>query len=438
MFKRSAIQSPEHWSKDFVEHLRTVHFALVTVSVGLILLLTSKPYDVRKASAEINSILVMKKSLSQRYSTPRVDDTLIRGPVLKSAKERGEYEDSAYSFLATPDADAIRADSTLRNQTFAFHIAEPNTAGCGVFYEDFQTERFPSTEGKFQFWWDSFRRDESLALSVDSVWLVSPVGSILTASRKPIGQVFITTVRGVPKDGTQLRLSGRCDSSETNAATIEGSSKSYEFRFPVIVYKDDIKPERFSTRGGPWTFRPFAEEFEDLARAAQSREDMPLEAFATELANEASKSAESFEAFGFKFSGAQVTSWGIVLLVCVQLYFVMYLKRLSHKLMSNDPGWDVPWVAMDQSLMARIMLAASVVVIPCVAAAFVIIRAELPWFSWGFTWHVYAVFRSLDMPNRFQFILLPRGVCVRFALSALAWHYRPQLSEPVAPSQLFE
>jgi hypothetical protein len=48
--------SPEHWSKDFVEHLRTVHFTLLTVSVGLIILLSSKSYDSKKAAEQVNEI----------------------------------------------------------------------------------------------------------------------------------------------------------------------------------------------------------------------------------------------------------------------------------------------------------------------------------------------------------------------------------------------
>lgn len=31
-------QAPAHWSKDFVEHLRTVHFKLIALCIGLIIL----------------------------------------------------------------------------------------------------------------------------------------------------------------------------------------------------------------------------------------------------------------------------------------------------------------------------------------------------------------------------------------------------------------
>jgi hypothetical protein len=55
---RSASQSsPEHWSKDYAEHLRSVHFALLTVAVSLILLLTSKTYDPRAAAEQMDVVV---------------------------------------------------------------------------------------------------------------------------------------------------------------------------------------------------------------------------------------------------------------------------------------------------------------------------------------------------------------------------------------------
>lgn len=53
--------SPAHWSKDFVEHLRTVHFALIAVSAGLILLvLSSKEYNAVSALVQVEEITELK------------------------------------------------------------------------------------------------------------------------------------------------------------------------------------------------------------------------------------------------------------------------------------------------------------------------------------------------------------------------------------------
>src|SRR5215469_4918784 len=44
--RRAQQPTPAHWSKDFVEHLRTVHFALIATALALIVIaLTTKPYS---------------------------------------------------------------------------------------------------------------------------------------------------------------------------------------------------------------------------------------------------------------------------------------------------------------------------------------------------------------------------------------------------------
>src|SRR5215510_3897539 len=53
---------PVYASKDYVEHLRTVHFALLSVSAGVLLLVfTAKSYDSRKAAIQMQEILRLKK-----------------------------------------------------------------------------------------------------------------------------------------------------------------------------------------------------------------------------------------------------------------------------------------------------------------------------------------------------------------------------------------
>src|ERR1700751_5325293 len=47
----------DDWSKGFIEHIRTVHFALVTVSTGLILILSSKTYDPKSAASEMTAVM---------------------------------------------------------------------------------------------------------------------------------------------------------------------------------------------------------------------------------------------------------------------------------------------------------------------------------------------------------------------------------------------
>src|SRR5580698_5760375 len=54
-------QAPAHWSKDFVEHPRTVHFTLIAISVALILLASStNPYNSLIAIRELEAIIELQ------------------------------------------------------------------------------------------------------------------------------------------------------------------------------------------------------------------------------------------------------------------------------------------------------------------------------------------------------------------------------------------
>src|ERR1700733_5478533 len=75
--------APAHWSRDFVEHLRTVHFALIAVSIGLILLvLSSKTYRPTIALRQIEEVIQLQKSRSTpwllTYGEPKASQPIYR------------------------------------------------------------------------------------------------------------------------------------------------------------------------------------------------------------------------------------------------------------------------------------------------------------------------------------------------------------------------
>jgi hypothetical protein len=102
----------------------------------------------------------------------------------------------------------------------------------------------------------------------------------------------------------------------------------------------------------------------------------------------------------------------------VQLYFVMYLRRLFRTLKVNDPGWDVPWMAMDQSLMARIMLFVSITMLPTGTATIVAFQASSQVISHDWTWHIFTLLRSLSHSAQGQLVLIFIGFGVSVTLTA--------------------
>ncbi len=130
---------------------------------------------------------------------------------------------------------------------------------------------------------------------------------------------------------------------------------------------------------------PFDTSFSDLAQEAKEKrlEALQLEELKRIVSEDAAKGSEVLELFGFKFPIGNVSLWSTVLLWCIQLYFLVYLKQLSGKLGPTDKGWDVPWIAMDQSPLARSLLLVTITFLPCMSLAFLGVRTfrQLNWFA---------------------------------------------------------
>jgi hypothetical protein len=250
----------------------------------------------------------------------------------------------------------------------------------------------------------------------------------------------ITRLSSGSKESINLELEGACQPQPITPMRFEapyGMNGMDDFYVEVASWTRSLIDQQtlrklfhYAIKGGS-----FADSFSDLAKAARGREEMGLDTVAPQIYAEASKGDEAFEAFGVKFPSEQVTRWRIVVLTGVQLYLLMYLRQLFNRLKPDDPGWDVPWMAMDQSLLARIMLFSSFCVLPFVAALGLLLQAKLQLFPEGWiSWHGPQIHRS----EVIQILLMIAGLCVSVTLAILSWKYRPRLSQPVAPAQLFE
>src|SRR5258708_6990966 len=70
-----SLPSSPHWSESFVEHLRTVHFALSILAVAIIFtLLSGKEYDAQKARTQASEILSLSENWE--HSMSRLFDAL--------------------------------------------------------------------------------------------------------------------------------------------------------------------------------------------------------------------------------------------------------------------------------------------------------------------------------------------------------------------------
>ena len=439
MLLRSTSQrQAEHWSKDFVEHLRTVHLALVTVSVGIILLLSSATYDPRRSASQMSEVVRMSSSWPTGISEQQGDEII------------------SWSSANSVDFHPwFHAEYGPSHNVLAFHVEEPNLFLCGPEGHEPPDGYWnmaglkPITLDDFTFLWNLLAMGP---LPADSIISVASVG----AMSKPTGGVdetikIRTDLAFEPETNPVLLhlVEYPCGFNRAQGPSLIGhTTERGTIRFRVVAVKRGslsqytdhgrlvIRPVNESSG---WEGRPFNESFPDLSEAMTGRSGEDMDTLSHQIFEESSKGAESFEVFGVKFPAEQVTWWGIILLIGIQLYFVMYLRRLSDNINPDDPGWDVPWMAMDSSLLARAMLWVSMVALPTTAAVLVMRQAtRQAYFAWMKVAPWRNIARFLIAYDKTHLLWILVGCCASAYLSVLSWKYRPKASEPVAPPQLFE
>jgi preprotein translocase subunit SecG len=192
-----------------------------------------------------------------------------------------------------------------------------------------------------------------------------------------------------------------------------------------------------------WREGDFVTAFHDLYLAADGLHSLEIEDVSKHL-NANIGTSEIFEAFGMKVPAEQVTTWGTVIILAIQLYLYAYLKALKNPLQQSDPGWEVAWIGLNQSILSRCMLLVTVFILPLVAVVLLSAhgidqRAQQAGIALGY--RPADLRRALRFAHDFKAVLLYIFGCIlATALGYLNWRNRPQLEmEPVqSRSQLFE
>jgi hypothetical protein len=113
----------------------------------------------------------------------------------------------------------------------------------------------------------------------------------------------------------------------------------------------------------------FATSFPDLDRATAGIQSLDLDSVSRYLqAN--SSSSEVFEAFGLKIPSEQVTAWGTVVILCIQLSLYIYLRGFKNPLEPSDKAWDVGWFAVNDAFLPRSAFFITVFLLPAMTVFF--------------------------------------------------------------------
>ena len=422
---RSMTARHSDWSKDFVKHLRTVHFALMTVCVLLSLLSFSNGRtEVQIARGQIQEI----SELVRDFNTSWYGDE-VAGTIREAQSSNDRLESVSLSQMKLPsDRDKVvqfqcpdGAIPSLKTIIAPITVAGPNwiilpsAALHGQKYpEDFsrrlpqELSGTPASLKEFHELWDNLAKDAGLVIGVPTDfsnvgYMALPNRSVMFEVRPEFGEDsalsritspgIVVSLRKLTVDekvflalvNPKLETDGEIAddlvyAGEFYTQIIPGGTeldydalhKSALFlqvktlaRFPFDGQRAMI---RHSQPQWKWHRGTYTNSFQQLSAITKNYEALDFKTIDEILKGEEERSGESFEAIGLKIPGEDVIQIGSLLIIALLLYLWALVREKWPLMKNDDEGWQVVWIGVYGSLPAKLISFVSICVLPAVAS----------------------------------------------------------------------
>jgi hypothetical protein len=377
-----------HWSKDFVEHLRSVHFALIAVCVGAIVLAAARTQsEMSRAHEQLKQIHDVVKTWGDGY---------LLEPIAPTTENHNE--DSQPQILAVDlpagtvylSIQFVGPKSFVRLNSDAARYAPPKT----------EKDKFllnppvspPQSLSEFQRLWDSTRSGATINTPIGL-----PTECLFKRTSQPWSELEHVPCRWLDTSNThnavkiefKLANANQILSGEhTLRETLDVRQiKPFDYFYTFYQWPESLRefrvalPVRSFQRGWfdaegrllgkhpGWHRGSFETEFRELATISKEYNTIDLDTAERILAAEERRSAESLDAFGMKFPAETVIrrGAGAIVILAVQFYLWAHLFEFRRKLRPSDEGWNVAWMGVYETRPARFMLYGSILLLPIAA-----------------------------------------------------------------------
>ena len=414
---QSSSRAP-HWSTDFVEHLRTVHFALITVATALIIVNVGTSDLVSRASSQAARIArspaqwaVHKKemvSTAARQANVPMEQHLaieLTSPDLPTGHYTGRIDlKLEYSLPQTRGTEILNQNplyltnfrtmwDTLHNGA-TLHVPRSGTGpiGCSAHIPPSQIGNKKVVE-------------ISNNNASRSHCQITPVSNIGTQA----STVFATIVWGQPFESagrTVIEMKASDQYPSPDAFTISALVEV----LPQTIHENALGPyfmDEYKRNG------KFDVAFSELASVANefNLDYIELKQLPDRLTAMQTKAEPGIEIIGLKIPQKQITRWGAVLLLAVQLYFWLHLHELTGRIDPASPGWDVAWIGVYRSMLALVSMLITSCALPFVAALYLGEHIKQPYRP--VAWILYTACASLSIATGIRLIILHRSIETR-------------------------
>jgi hypothetical protein len=130
----------------------------------------------------------------------------------------------------------------------------------------------------------------------------------------------------------------------------------------------------------------FEDTFAELNKITKNFQDLSDDRIQVILDDEANRTSERVEMFGAKIPGDALASWGSPILILLQFYFLLHLSKFRLLI----PGWrgipNVAWIGVYSSWSARLATLLSGMLLPSSVVSFLLVKQGakfLHWWDWS-------------------------------------------------------
>lgn len=135
----------------------------------------------------------------------------------------------------------------------------------------------------------------------------------------------------------------------------------------------------------------FKDSFPDLNRylagLGEGPPDVSFDSLSIFVDRDLARGNTPIEVMGIKIQAGEISFWGLIILIGVQLYFAIHFSAFTSELKTNRDIPRVPWIGVYGGLIPSLMLLAGVVVLPAYTAGTIaysaVIYRDGNWWYWA-------------------------------------------------------
>lgn len=396
---------------EFLKHLRLVHFTLVVTALVLLV------------GSNLTPNFILENAYQQSVEIHRSAPVLWKWAKGKNIPDLGEQIAAVYQESPLYLVENAIAYGPLLGFLVDSHVASDSQQ----FLEDnivSREENAPSTLEKFKGLWNELHRwsrlfvvtgwdgdnasvqllpDNDRDFVIKSELRSGQKGAFLLNSRylhlKMQPGQSDTWDLVIDFERSALDLKG-CSVGEPGCFDLpddwpEDFLSANETRLPIAKVRIPIKWKEFTEVDfqkeaiqelpelpDSWAPGTFDESFADLAQLASEVDSLQLDDLKNHFGKLRSEQGATIELLGAKVPLSALQTWGLLILVSVQLYFALHMERYLRVFAHKTRDDEYPWIGTYKSPPARAVFAITTSVIPVIATLFVMSANADPQTGW--------------------------------------------------------